>query len=49
MFLASKAEERRQEIFGVMEGGKPILYRNGLKKPKVGVIRCEIHRRHSFV
>lgn len=30
MFLASKFGERRQEIFGVMEGGKAILYRNGM-------------------
>lgn len=30
MFVASKTEERRQEIFGVMEGGKPILHRNGM-------------------
>lgn len=29
MFLASKVEERRQEIIGLMEGGKPVLHRNG--------------------
>lgn len=53
MFLASKPEERGQEIFGDMEGGKLILHRNSIfeEQPKTDIVRhglCAM-RSHNFI